>query len=83
MLLLLQIQGDSGVKLQYTHCRLHSLLQKAGVAPASECVPELLMQPEVTQLALELGRFNDVIAKAHEQLESCILVAYLFQLWYL
>lgn len=56
-------------------------MEKSGVYPAQECLPEMLMQPEVTQLATELGKFNDVINKSHEQLESCILVAYLFQLW--
>jgi len=76
----LQVQGDSGIKLQYTHCRLHSLVRNSGVIPAPKCEPELIDQPEATALVRELARFNEILYRANEQLEACILVNYLFHL---
>lgn len=32
---LLQVNGDTGIKLQYTHCRLCSLVKNTGIQPAS------------------------------------------------
>ncbi|XP_017775115.1 PREDICTED: probable arginine--tRNA ligase, mitochondrial [Nicrophorus vespilloides] len=76
----LQVQGDSGIKLQYTHCRLWNLEKNSGVVASSICLPELLIEPELVLLIRELSRFQDVLHRAEEQLEACILVSYLFQL---
>uniref|UniRef100_A0A1Y1KMU0 Probable arginine--tRNA ligase, mitochondrial n=1 Tax=Photinus pyralis TaxID=7054 RepID=A0A1Y1KMU0_PHOPY len=76
----LQVQGDSGAKLQYTHCRLCSLEENSGAVPVQVCKPEFLEQPDVTALVRELARFPDVLHKAQSQMEACVLVTYLFHL---
>lgn len=76
-----QVQGDTGIKLQYTHCRLNSLEKNSGATPAKECIPEILIEPEVLILLKELAKFHDVLYQANEQLEAYILVNYLFHLW--
>ncbi|GJQ67947.1 hypothetical protein Trydic_g16704 [Trypoxylus dichotomus] len=76
----LQVQGDSGIKLQYTHCRLYNLEKNSGAVAATSCIPDLLPENVVTDLVKELGRFHDIIYQAEEQLEACILVTYLFHL---
>lgn len=77
----LQVQGDTGIKLQYTHCRLNSLEKNSGAVAAKECIPEILEEPEVIILMKELARFHDVLYLANEQLEAYVLVQYLFHLW--
>lgn len=77
----LQIKGDSGVSLQYTHCRLCSLEKNCGVTPANDCIPELLDNPEALVLIKELGRFHETLHNSKNQQEACILVTYLFHLW--
>ncbi|KAF5273696.1 hypothetical protein FQA39_LY07386 [Lamprigera yunnana] len=76
----LQVQGDSGIKLQYTHCRLCSLEERSGAIPVQECKPKLLEESEVTVLVRELARFPDVILASQVQMEACVLVTYLFHL---
>ncbi|XP_066250533.1 probable arginine--tRNA ligase, mitochondrial [Euwallacea similis] len=76
----LQVKGDTGVKLQYTHCRLHSLEQNFGGKPAELCNAEILKEDEVTVLLKEMARFQEVLHVANEQLEACVLVTYLFHL---
>ncbi|KAK4876901.1 hypothetical protein RN001_009407 [Aquatica leii] len=76
----LQVQGDSGVKLQYTHCRLCNLEEKSGAIPVQECKPNYLEQPDVTVLVRELARFPDILYTAQVQMEACVLVTYLFHL---
>lgn len=75
------MKGDTGIKLQYTHCRLCSLEKNCGVVEAKECIPEMLTEPEITVLLKELAKFHSVLYAANEQLEACILVSYLIQLW--
>ncbi|XP_060534735.1 probable arginine--tRNA ligase, mitochondrial [Cylas formicarius] len=76
----LQVQGDTGIRLQYNHCRLWGVARNAGVAAAKTCDPDVLAEPEVTELLTELARFQDALHVANEQLEACLLVNYLFQL---
>ncbi|XP_059473422.1 probable arginine--tRNA ligase, mitochondrial [Neocloeon triangulifer] len=76
----LQMQGDGGIRLQYTHCRLCSLEENSGATPADESDPALLSEPQATALAIELGRFDEVLNASYEELEACILVNYLFTL---
>lgn len=49
---------------------------------AEECVPEALQEKETTALIREIARFHEVLYVAQEHLESCVLVTYLFHLWY-
>lgn len=76
----LQVQGDTGAKLQYTHCRLCSLEENSGAVPVRICKPEFLEQSNVTALVRELARFPEILYKAQSQMESCMLVTYLFHL---
>ncbi|CAH1156161.1 unnamed protein product [Phaedon cochleariae] len=76
----LQVQGDTGIRLQYTHCRLYSLEKNSGAIPARECIPQILYEPEALALVKDLARFHEILFKANEQLESYILVNYLFHL---
>ncbi|XP_065578917.1 probable arginine--tRNA ligase, mitochondrial isoform X2 [Artemia franciscana] len=81
---ILASQGDTGVKLQYTHSRLCSLEKKSGVAsipPSSEINVSCLIEEEAINLVRHLLRFEEIILRCHDELEPCILVAYLFQLW--
>ncbi|CAG9862201.1 unnamed protein product [Phyllotreta striolata] len=76
----LQVQGDTGIKLQYAHCRLRNLELNCGAAPASRCQPALLLEPEALLLIKEMAKFHDVLYVASEQLEAYVLVKYLFDL---
>lgn len=77
----LQVQGDSGIKLQYTHCRLCNLEKNCGILPASICKPEMILEPEALRLIGHLAKYPDILSQTEEQLEACILVTYLFHLW--
>ncbi|CAG9562949.1 unnamed protein product [Danaus chrysippus] len=76
----LQSEGDSGIKLQYLHCRLWSLEQNCGVQLPETSEPEYLKEEIVGDVVNELARFEDVINQAYIENEACILVNYLFRL---
>ncbi|KAF7268556.1 arginyl-tRNA synthetase, mitochondrial [Rhynchophorus ferrugineus] len=76
----LQVKGDTGIKLQYTHCRLHSLEENTGILPAKQCDPAVLIEDEATELVKALAKFQDILYASGEQLEACLLVTYLFHL---
>ncbi len=77
----LQVNGDTGIKLQYTHCRLCSLEENFNNLVLPESVNlELLSEPEAQNLIFEICRYSEVIHKSQESLEACILVNYLFGL---
>uniref|UniRef100_A0A1B6IND7 Probable arginine--tRNA ligase, mitochondrial n=1 Tax=Homalodisca liturata TaxID=320908 RepID=A0A1B6IND7_9HEMI len=76
----LQMDGDSGVKLQYTHCRLHSLEQGCGVTLPDTCEPSLLSEPEALAVILEIARMEEAVERAHNKLEAYEIVNYLFRL---
>ncbi|XP_041973461.1 probable arginine--tRNA ligase, mitochondrial [Aricia agestis] len=76
----LQSEGDSGIKLQYLHCRLWSLENKCGVSPADTCEPDCLPEEIVGTVVAELVKFQSVLHRAYTENEACILVNYLFRL---
>jgi arginyl-tRNA synthetase len=79
--LTLQVNGDTGIKLQYTHCRLYSLQkQNAHIGEAEELNLELLKEPEAQQLIFLVLRYPEIIYHSYEELESCVLVKYAFDL---
>lgn len=78
----LQVNGDTGIKLQYTHCRLCSLAEVTSIPVADECNSQYLMEPEAQALIFEISRFSDVVHMCQDTLEACILVKYLFALRY-
>ena len=79
--ILLQVQGDTGIRLQYTHCRLYSLEKNSGAFNPKKIAPQLILEPEATILIRELARFQEILYRSNEQLEACLLVTYLFHLW--
>ncbi|KAH8419142.1 hypothetical protein KR222_006705, partial [Zaprionus bogoriensis] len=80
----LQVNGDTGIKLQYTHCRLHSLLDNFRHVQLAEVKPSwqhLTQEPsDALDVLYELARFEQSVWQSKEQLEACVLVNYLFGL---
>ncbi|XP_016987131.2 probable arginine--tRNA ligase, mitochondrial [Drosophila rhopaloa] len=80
----LQVNGDTGIKLQYTHCRLSSLLDNFREVDLDGIKPNWMHfaeEPEdALDLVYELARFDQSIWRSKEQLEACVLVNYLFVL---
>ncbi|XP_055546165.1 probable arginine--tRNA ligase, mitochondrial isoform X2 [Wyeomyia smithii] len=75
----LQSDGDSGIRMQYTHCRLCSLEDSFGV-PREQCNPEYLPEKEALALVCEIAKFDEALADAEEKKEACVLVSYLLGL---
>ncbi|KAH8360114.1 hypothetical protein KR093_010847, partial [Drosophila rubida] len=80
----LQVNGDTGIKLQYTHCRLHSLLDNFKHIQLADIKPswQLLTQEpsDALDVLYEVARFEQCVWQSKEQLEACVLVNYLFGL---
>ncbi|KAL5293382.1 hypothetical protein ACFFRR_011862 [Megaselia abdita] len=77
----LQMSGDTGVKLQYTHCRLNSLLLENN--HLEDKYVEMfsnLKETEALNLIVEIARFEEVLEGCIDGLEACNLVNYLFGL---
>ncbi|EZA55983.1 hypothetical protein DMN91_002660 [Ooceraea biroi] len=74
------LKGDTGVKLQYTHCRLVSLERNCGAVLTSECDPDSLREEVVDDLVVLIAKFEEVILKSYEEMEPCVLTVYLFNL---
>ncbi|CAG9090542.1 unnamed protein product [Plutella xylostella] len=76
----LQSEGDSGIKLQYLHCRLWSLESNCGVKLPQDFDPQYLPEPIVSDVIAELAKFEDTLQRSADEYEACILVNYLFRL---
>lgn len=76
----LQSEGDSGIKLQYLHCRLWSLEQTCKVSLPEQCDPHYLPEEVIGEVVAEIARFEHILCKSCEEYEACILVGYLFRL---
>lgn len=77
----LQVTGDTGIKLQYTHCRLCSIaMVAASVEKPAQININYLKEPEAINLLIDIAKFDEILLKSRETLESCILVNYLFGL---
>lgn len=79
---ILQMNGDTGIKFQYTHCRLFNLHQanQHNISEAEELNLELLSEPEAQRLIFLILKYSEVIYHSYDELESCVLVKYLFDL---
>lgn len=73
-------RGDTGVKLQYTHARLNSLIEKSGVEVDPTCCTSTLVEPAATDLVVLLAQWDEALADSYHQLEPCVIVQYLFSL---
>uniref|UniRef100_A0A1A9WFM4 Probable arginine--tRNA ligase, mitochondrial n=1 Tax=Glossina brevipalpis TaxID=37001 RepID=A0A1A9WFM4_9MUSC len=78
----LQMNGDTGIKLQYTHCRLYSLLEQNAHLIQDNIEPSLVYfnEAEAVDLLNVLAKFPQILWQTKEHLEACILVNYLFSL---
>ena len=83
----LQSKGDSGIKLQYTHARLTSLITKMNKyeGPYLEHMKasnsfSCLVEPEAINLVYRLATFDEALKDSYFELEPCILLNYLFRL---
>lgn len=76
----LQVEGDTGIRLQYTHCRLWNLEKNSGASLAHNCDPSVLNELEAIALIREISRFEEVLLRTYSELEACHLVQYLFQI---
>lgn len=78
----LQMNGDTGIKLQYTHCRLCSLAETIEHIVERQESQEinLLVEPDAEHLIFEIARFDEILFRAQHTLEPCVLVNYLFAL---
>ncbi|XP_043281083.1 probable arginine--tRNA ligase, mitochondrial [Venturia canescens] len=76
----LDIKGETGVKLQYCHCRLVNLEENCETKLASECDPSMLREPIVNDLVTKIVQFDEAIISSYRALEPCHLVKYLFEL---
>ena len=79
----LKTTGNSGIRLQYSHSRLHSLINENSIYEIQDWANlnfELLCEPEAAQLILRLAQFEEALAETYRDLQPSILVRYLFAL---
>ncbi|KAK7067083.1 hypothetical protein SK128_025291 [Halocaridina rubra] len=76
----LQSRGDTGVKMQYVHCRLMNLQKNCGVEYTQKANTRYLTEMAAINLVREIARFDEVLVETYNELEPCILVNYLFKL---
>lgn len=75
------MKGETGIKLQYTHCRLSNLKDNCcEVTVPDECDPSLLKEPIVDELITIIAQFDEAVIVSYQTLEACYLVKYLFNL---
>lgn len=75
-----KFKGDTGVRLQYTHCRLYNLIQQHKTHVAVECDPKALKEPAAIKLACEISKYEEKIIESDLKLEPCVLTHYLLKL---
>ena len=75
-------EGDTGPYLQYSHARLCSIFQKAGI-PTSEIESadlNLLTEPHAINLLRLIAQYPDVIQNALKTYEPNTVLTYLFRM---
>ncbi|XP_039388807.1 probable arginine--tRNA ligase, mitochondrial isoform X4 [Mauremys reevesii] len=79
----LQSRGDTGVFLQYTHARLHSLEQMYRNGQSTDINTACLQDPQVISVLQHLLRYDEVLYKSSEDLQPKHIVSYLLTLSHL
>ncbi|XP_015668337.1 probable arginine--tRNA ligase, mitochondrial [Protobothrops mucrosquamatus] len=80
----LQSKGDTGVFLQYTHARLHSLEEMCGtVNQGTPINPACLQDPLAISLLQHLLRYDEIIYQSSQDHQPKHIVKYLFKLSHL
>ncbi|KFW91988.1 hypothetical protein N336_04328, partial [Phalacrocorax carbo] len=76
----LQSRGDTGVFLQYTHARLHSLEQMHGDAQLTDVNVACLQEPDAISVLQHLLRYDEVLYRSSQDLQPKHIVSYLLTL---
>ncbi|MEE6476270.1 hypothetical protein FKM82_011030 [Ascaphus truei] len=79
----LQSRGDTGVFLQYTHARLHSLQRMWDTGELNDFDAACLQDPPAVSILQHLLRYDEVIYKSVEGLQPKYLVNFLLGLGHL
>uniref|UniRef100_A0A9L0TTR3 Probable arginine--tRNA ligase, mitochondrial n=1 Tax=Equus caballus TaxID=9796 RepID=A0A9L0TTR3_HORSE len=77
-----QSRGDTGVFLQYTHARLHSLEETFGCGYLNDCNTACLQEPQSVSILQHLLRFDEVLYRSSQDLQPRHIVSYLLTLRY-
>uniref|UniRef100_A0A3Q2HN12 Probable arginine--tRNA ligase, mitochondrial n=1 Tax=Equus caballus TaxID=9796 RepID=A0A3Q2HN12_HORSE len=75
-----QSRGDTGVFLQYTHARLHSLEETFGCGYLNDCNTACLQEPQSVSILQHLLRFDEVLYRSSQDLQPRHIVSYLLTL---
>ncbi|XP_048662767.1 probable arginine--tRNA ligase, mitochondrial isoform X3 [Marmota marmota marmota] len=78
-----QSRGDTGVFLQYTHARLHSLEETFGSGYLNDLNTACLQEPQSVSILQHLLRFDEVLFKSSQDLQPRHIVSYLLTLSHL
>ncbi|KAF1505360.1 putative arginine--tRNA ligase, mitochondrial, partial [Eudyptula minor novaehollandiae] len=76
----LQSHGDTGVFLQYTHARLHSLEQMHGNEQLTDVNVACLQEPSAISVLQHLLRYDEVLYRSSQDLQPKHIVSYLLTL---
>ncbi|KAM4695512.1 putative arginine--tRNA ligase, mitochondrial isoform 2-T2 [Discoglossus pictus] len=79
----LQSTGDTGVFLQYTHARLHSLQSLWSARDLNDFDENCLQEPSAIAILQHLLRYDEVLYKSLEDYQPRYLVTYLLTLGHL
>ncbi|NXP02510.1 SYRM protein, partial [Thinocorus orbignyianus] len=79
----LQSRGDTGVFLQYTHARLHSLEQMHGNERLTDVNVTCLQEPDAISVLQHLLRYDEVLYRSSQDLQPKHIVSYLLTLSHL
>ncbi|XP_049628179.1 probable arginine--tRNA ligase, mitochondrial [Suncus etruscus] len=78
-----QSRGDTGVFLQYTHARLHSLEETFGHGYLNDFNTSCLQEPQCISILQHLLGFDEVLYRSSQDLEPKHIVNYLLTLSHL
>ncbi|XP_075859236.1 putative arginine--tRNA ligase, mitochondrial isoform X1 [Microcebus murinus] len=78
-----QSRGDTGVFLQYTHARLHSLEETFGCGYLNDFNTACLQEPQSVSVLQHLLRFDEVLYRSSLDLQPRHIVSYLLTLSHL
>uniref|UniRef100_A0A8C0S2S1 Probable arginine--tRNA ligase, mitochondrial n=1 Tax=Canis lupus familiaris TaxID=9615 RepID=A0A8C0S2S1_CANLF len=78
-----QSRGDTGVFLQYTHARLHSLEETFGCGYLYDFNTACLQEPQSVSILQHLLRFDEVLYRSSQDLQPRHIVSYLLTLSHL
>jgi arginyl-tRNA synthetase len=76
----LQITGDSGPYMQYTHARIKGIIRKTGKFDFSKCNLTLLREKEELILIKRIIDYKSVLNKAVKAINPCHIYNYLIEL---